>query len=370
MAANQRLRGALYLVAVALLAGGATWAVANLLRAGSADSAASKEKLKVVVAAVNIQPGWTIAEGMLQERSLPANYIPEEAIRAMDEVVGRVAQERILFGEFVRDDRLAPPEAGVGLAAIIPRGMRAYQVSVSGGAAMAGFLNPGNFVDVIAVCTDAEPPAKRTILRSVAVLGVNDRLVDLNALGKPETEAGLFADSKDKPATGGMDPKQLGMGDGKSSRKAKPSVTLALTPEDTVLIKHASAECGLHLVLRNDIDVTNIESNDGTVSASPAEVAGPEAPLAPETPSVAVEGEPVAVPGTEGAAAPSPAAPAATTTPSGPSSAMPTSPASPAPASAVAPAAAKPGADAKAPAAAKPGADAKAPATPAPAGKR
>jgi Flp pilus assembly protein CpaB len=345
MAANQRLRGALYLVAVALLAGGATWAVANLLRAGSADSSASKEKLKVVVAAVNIQPGWTIAEGMLQERSLPSNYIPEEAIRAMDEVVGRVAQERILFGEFVRDDRLAPPEAGVGLAAIIPRGMRAYQVAVSGGAAMAGFLNPGNFVDVIAVCTDAEPPAKRTILRSVAVLGVNDRLVDLNALGKPETEAGLFSDSKDKPATGGMDPSQLGMGGGKSSRKSKPSVTLALTPEDTVLIKHASAECDLHLVLRNDIDVTNIESNDGVATPPSAELAGPEAPVPTDATAVPLEGELVAIPGTEGALAP--ATPA---TDAGPTPAPPALP--------------SPNADAP------PGADAKSTALPAPAGKR
>jgi pilus assembly protein CpaB len=365
MAGNQRLRGALYLVAVALLAGGATWAVANLLRAGAGDSEASKEKLKVVVAAVNIQPGWTIAEGMLQERSLPVNYIPEEAIRAMDEVVGRVAQERILFGEFVRDDRLAPPEAGVGLAAIIPRGMRAYQVSVAGGAAMAGFLNPGNFVDVIAVCTEAEPPAKRTILRSISVLGVNDRLVDLSALGEPETEAGLFSSSKGKPATGGMEPEQLGLGGGKSSRKSKPSVTLALTPEDTVLLKHASAECGLHLVLRNDIDVTNIESNDDAQAAPASEVAGPEAPVAPASPGVPIEGPLMPIAGSEGTAPAVP--PAVVPSPAAP----PSSPAAPpSPGVQAAPTALPRAETPTQPAAPGAPTDGKAPAEPAPAGKR
>jgi pilus assembly protein CpaB len=272
MAPNNRIRGALYLGAVLSLASGVTYVVGNMIQniATSSTAPRAEESVKVVVAAKNIAPGWTITEDMLEERTLPANYVPPEAIKDRAEIEGRVVMERVLYGEFLREERMAPPEAGSGLAAIVPRGMRAYQVKVSGGQALSGFLNPGNFVDVIAACPAAEPPGKTTLLRSVTVLAVNDRMVD----------------------------NSFDAADGKSgNKKIKPSVTLALTPADTVLIKHATEECEIYLALRNDVDVTNIESNvPGAAPApEPAPADGADGAGAPGS-AAPTEGAPTAAP--------------------------------------------------------------------------
>jgi pilus assembly protein CpaB len=286
MAPNNRIRGVAYLGAVLALASGVTYVLGTMLQNIATSSTAPRveEKVKVVVAAKNIAPGWTITADMLEERTLPTNYVPPEAIKERAEIEGRVVMERVLYGEFLREERMAPPEAGSGLAAIVPRGMRAYQVKVSGGQALSGFLNPGNFVDVIAACPAADPPGKTTLLRSVTVLAVNDRMVDHSF------------DAAD------------GKGGGK---KVKPSVTLALTPADTVLIKHATEECEIYLALRNDVDVTNIESNNPTAAPAPAPEASAAAPAdaAPtEAPS------PAGSAGSEGSTNP----PAPTTTPTTP----------------------------------------------------
>lgn len=252
MAASGRERRVLFLVALNMLAFGATAMFYYLVedRLSRTDPMRPADKGEVVVAAANIAPGWTIEESHLQVREMLVEYIPEEVYRTKQEVMGRVAMERILYGEFIREERLAEPEAGTGLAAIIPRGMRAYQVKVAGGAQLSGFLNPGNFVDVIAVCVEANPPEVRTILRSVTVLAVDDRMVDTS-----------FDED----------------GGGKKKKKVKPSVTLALTPTDTELVKAADAQCEISLALRNDIDVTNIETNDEEEDdLGPAEAPGEE----------------------------------------------------------------------------------------------
>jgi pilus assembly protein CpaB len=242
-----RERGAVFLIASVLGAFLVTVMIYRIVQDARNRIPAQKpeESSEVVVASRNIPPGVTISATHLQTRELPDAFIPAEVYRTPEEVIGRVAMERILYGEFIREERLADPEAGVGLTAIIPRGMRGFQVKLRGGQQLSGFLNPGNFVDIIAVCAEAEPPEVRTILQSVTVLAVNDRMVDTTY---EEDDAGGSRGRK---------------------RKSKPSVTLALEPSDAQRVKHASGECDLSLTLRNDIDVTNIDSNDRGPDAGP-----------------------------------------------------------------------------------------------------
>ncbi len=241
---NSRLRGILILLVATIVAVVSAYIISGMIQDKTKDIAAAQrpiEKDTTVVAAADIPPGWTITADDLRERELPKDNIPDDVFRTAEEVVGRVASERILGGEFIREERLAAPEAGIGLPAIIPRGMRALQVPLRGASAVSGFVNPGNFVDVIAVCSRAEPPEVRTLLQAVSVLAVNDRMVSI---------------SYDVEAEGGKG------GGGRTT----PSVTLALSPKDAGLVKHAFGTCDISLTLRNDIDVTAIESNDRSAS--------------------------------------------------------------------------------------------------------
>ena len=188
------------------------------------------ETINVVVAKRDLFQGQTLSLEDVEIRAIEPDFVPEVLVyHATEEVVGRVPAERIVAGEYVRSERLADPEAGVGMNAIIPRGMRAVSINISNGSAVSGFLNPGNYVDVLVTIkgTRASEPEKTvTMMQAAKLLAVNSR---------------MYQDD-----------------DGKGRRGA-PSVTLAVTPEDAERLAHATRTGSVTLTLRNDIDVQEVE---------------------------------------------------------------------------------------------------------------
>lgn len=195
----------------------------------------SDEDLReVIVAKEDIWQGKTIDKDDLERMEIPADFVPPSALTNADLAIGRVPRERILAHEFIREERLADPEAGVGLNAIIPRAMRALSINISDGSAVSGFLNPGNYVDVLVTIDGDEgrEAETRTLLQAVTVLAVNNRL-------------GAGAEAVER---------------------SKPAVTLAVTPELAEKLTHAIAQGTVTLTLRNDIDVTSVEVHGAKVS--------------------------------------------------------------------------------------------------------
>src|SRR5690606_33215827 len=119
--------------------------------------------IPVMVAAKELPQGGTIVLEDLAMKALPPDYVPDEVLRQPEQAVGRVPRERILAQEFIREERLADPEAGVGLNAIIPRGMRALSINISNASAVSGFLNPGNYVDVLVTIPGADGRKTETV---------------------------------------------------------------------------------------------------------------------------------------------------------------------------------------------------------------
>lgn len=191
-----------------------------------------EEVVQVMVASRDLYQGRTITEEDLTMTELPPTFVPDSVLRQPEQATGRVPRERILANEFIREERLADPEAGLGLNAIIPRGMRALSINISDGSAVSGFLNPGNYVDILVTLSgDSEQSESETVtlLQAVTVLAVNARVG------------------------------QSGGGDAKS--KVKPSITVAITPEQAEKLTHAVAQGEVTLTLRNDIDVTHVETH-------------------------------------------------------------------------------------------------------------
>jgi len=195
-----------------------------------------EDTVMVIVAARDLYQGVTITEDDLYAVQIPPKYLPEGVFLSPEHVVGRIPRERILANEFVRADRLADPESGVGLNAVIPRGMRAISINVSDGAALSGFLNPNNYVDVLVTVQPDEAaaaksagkkvPETRTLLQAVFVLGVNSRM---------QKETAELAKEK--------------------RGSQKPSVTLLVTADQAEQIAHAENLGEIVLTLRNDLDV-------------------------------------------------------------------------------------------------------------------
>lgn len=219
-----------------------------------------EDTVMVIVASKELYPGVTVAEEDLYAVEIPPRYLPDGVFLSPDHVVGRIPRERILANEFVRADRLADPESGVGLNAVIPRGMRAISVEVAGGAALAGFLNPGNYVDVIVTIrpdesvegnedTKKAEAETKTFMQAVFVLGVNNRMQ------REDAEA-----SKQKRG------------------KVTPSVTLLVSAEQAEAVAHYDELGELTLTLRNDQDVeeTALQTAGVNVEDLRAILAGPE----------------------------------------------------------------------------------------------
>ena len=94
---------------------------------------------------------------------------------------------------------------------------------------MAGFINPGDYVDIIFTGNDSDKGGKHTmtLLQSKQVLAVGQRMAT--------------RDSISRRAQGG------------------PSVTLALTPQEAQMVTHAVRTGRVTLTLRNHVDVTKQE---------------------------------------------------------------------------------------------------------------
>lgn len=197
-----------------------------------------QELVDIVVAARPLEQGTTLTPEHVEVRRVPRTFFLDTMVSAPDTITGRVPRERILAGEPLRTERLADPKAGAGLNALIPKGQRALQVELRGAAAVAGFISPGDYVDILftgastartADYLDALTPGKhtKTLLQSKLVLAIDS----------------LLATEDDGTETG----------------RAAPSVTLALTPEEAQIVTHAMQSGVVTLTLRNHVDVTQQE---------------------------------------------------------------------------------------------------------------
>jgi Flp pilus assembly protein CpaB len=168
-------------------------------------------------------PGTLITREDVQEIEIAEEYLSAGAVRTLREVVGRTTGERVLAGDLVRSERLLDPELGTGLDALVPTGLRAQALNLSTEQQVAGFIVPGNRVDVIGTL----PPDRgqkvgetRLLASGVAVLAV-DEYVSETAMGE---------------------------------KVLVPQVTLALDPRNSVRITHVAAIGRLTLTLRSGLD--------------------------------------------------------------------------------------------------------------------
>ncbi len=235
-----RLRAVLFLVASLGVAGLAVAMVFRVVRSYQAELitvSQPEETIQVVRTKHKLYPGGTIVLEDLELVVLPPDYVPDSVLRQPEQAIGRVPRESILQTEFIREERLADPRSGIGMTAIVPRGMRALSINISEGSAVSGFLNPGNYVDVIVTVQpiDGKPSETFTMMQAVTILAVNNRL-------------GETADGEAGPG--------------------RPSVTLAVTPDQAEKLTHAFNQTRMVLTLRNDIDVTNVNTN-GAIAEEP-----------------------------------------------------------------------------------------------------
>jgi pilus assembly protein CpaB len=180
----------------------------------------------IVVAAVPLQLGTRIDGNNLRLISWPMDEPVTGMFTRMEDCAGRALITPVAANELILEDKLAPKEAGAGLPATIPEGMRALSVAVNEVVGVAGFVIPGTMVDVLVTgrlpgtSHGGDDNITRTILENVRVLAAGQK-VEQDREGKPQTV---------------------------------PVITLLVSPSDAGKLAMASTEGKIQLALRNTID--------------------------------------------------------------------------------------------------------------------
>lgn len=199
-------------------------------RAGSPKKNEVTDQRDVVVAARPLSVGTTVKPADIKLAKVPAAAFPKGAFSKPEEVIDRPVMSNILIDEPVLEGRLAARGSGLGLAPIIPVGMRAVTVRVNDVTGIAGFVLPGMRVDVLVT---GRPP---NVDGTVTVTPLQNMLV-------------LSAGTAVQP-------------DQRGNAIPAATVTLLATPEQAETLTLANNEGRIQLVLRNGSD-QNIEKTEG-----------------------------------------------------------------------------------------------------------
>jgi len=147
---------------------------------------AAKQGTPVIVAKVDIPPKTLITAEMVQETSVPPEYIQPGAIIAMTDVVGITSREQIVAGEQITQRRLAVQGQTRGFAGTIPNDKRAVTVAVTEVTGVAGFVKAGDYVDIL-VTFDTNTVGENVsqiVLQNLLVLAVDRETKDKKEAGK------------------------------------------------------------------------------------------------------------------------------------------------------------------------------------------
>lgn len=193
----------------------------------SRSGAGNEPGADVIVAANDMQVGAKLQDGDIRMVKVPASVVPPTSFRSRSQIVGRGVILPIQRGEFILPSKLAAENAGSGLPALIPPGMRAVSVRVNEVVAVAGFVVPGTRVDVLLTGNPmgANEPQTTTVLENVAVIAAGQRL-ERNAAGEPQST---------------------------------PVITLLVSPDDAQKLTLASSQGHIQLSLRNPVDTKKVD---------------------------------------------------------------------------------------------------------------
>jgi pilus assembly protein CpaB len=175
----------LVLLAVSVLMGALTvWGLRHMSASRAAEP--RLHQTTVVVASRAIGFGQAITPDLLRVQAWPADAKPQGSFETIGQVTAqrRVALGPIAANEPVLTTRISGPGGRATLSGVIRVGMRATAIRVNDVFGVAGFVLPGDFVDVLVTRDEGKSPNdanKRTdvLLRSVRVLAV-DQLANEN----------------------------------------------------------------------------------------------------------------------------------------------------------------------------------------------
>lgn len=194
---------------------------------------ASVEQASVVVAQMTIPQHTRITEEMVGMESVPVNAVHPEALLRRENVVGGISRSEIVRGEQVLTSRVATEDMRASLSYRVPENYRAIAIPVGEVAGVAGYISPGDRVDVLIsypIFKEAGEVVSSTVttyttLQNVLVLAT-----------------GEFTHAFDD-----------------EERHIAGTATLLVTPAQAEVLAYAYLQGSFHLTLRSPLDEESVD---------------------------------------------------------------------------------------------------------------
>jgi pilus assembly protein CpaB len=187
---------------------------------------------KVVVAQADIASGTALRPGLLRLATWPTRVCPPGVANSINQVNQRVVAIPVSKGEPIILKKLAPVGTAAGLGGLLKPNMRAFTVKVNDVSGVAGFIHPGDRVDVLVALRASGEQFSKIILQNIKVLTAG-QVMDQSHASKPVLVN---------------------------------TVTLEVTPEQSEVLNLASTQGRIHLALRNRTN-KQIERTQGVLTS-------------------------------------------------------------------------------------------------------
>jgi len=238
-----------------ILAVGTGWLTLTYL---SALKPASNAQRAVLVATQEIPARARITAEMVAKQTRPAQGVDPDAVSEPSQAVGSLALITIPAGSQITSSKI-----GTNVAQALPvrlePGMRAVSIPVDRVKDVAGLVQPGDRVDIIAIppARQSGPPPKAvTIFRAIRVLAVGNALENPSATPSPQEEQAA-------------------------------TVTLEVSPRQADILAWADSNATLRLALRSPREPTRTEVAEVLTISGNSPQTAPAAAPAPVAPAPA-----------------------------------------------------------------------------------
>lgn len=224
----RQLPGWVWLVlAIAFASIASYMALGWLKRQAAVPVVKEKPALIVVVANAKVGPGNPLSATQLKTETWRQENPPQDFFSSVEQVTGRETRIALNPGDLITRENTG--DKRVGIIASLPPDKRAMTVKVDEASGVAGFLVPGDRVDVVVIVDKGEydkDPISKIIFQNLKVLGTGQKI---------ESRPG------DKP-------------------QVVPTVTLEVSPADGERLALAAQEGRISLVLRGQGDQQMVET--------------------------------------------------------------------------------------------------------------
>lgn len=197
----------------------------------------SDNSVQVYVAAREIPYGKRLEPSYVKTVAWPRDALPEGAILANETIEDRFVSQTVLPGEPLLSARVVEKLPGSRLSSIVTPNKRAISVRVNDVAGVAGFLLPGNRVDVLATRMEKRRAITQTLLQNIKVLAVDQK-------ASPD---------KDEPIV-------------------VRAVTLEADLDQAASLANATEEGTIQLVLRNPEDTSTMPLEEPELAAAAPDI--------------------------------------------------------------------------------------------------